>query len=351
MNIIVIIGSVGLGGLERVSLNLSKWFNEQESCRGTIVALSKPKYNKYNLEGYDFVELNSKHPVLALRKYVKRHKPDIVLTMGVPLCIFTVPALMGLGVKHIISERNDPAHFEGKTSTRIIARTLMRLADGYVFQTMEARDYYGGNIAKHSEIIHNPLLKLPEETVMCEAGSKKEIVSVGRLNKQKNQQLLIEAFADICEEFPSYTLKIYGDGPERDRLQLLINDHALQSRVQLPGSTTEIIDKIRPTSLFVLSSIFEGMPNALMEAMALGIPCISTDCPCGGPRELIRNGENGILIPVGDKASLTEAMRKLMNDIGLYSKISQNAKSIRQSHSLDIICKQWFGYFQAVLGK
>lgn len=349
MNIIIIIGSAGLGGLERVSLNLSKWFNDQEGNHAKVVALSKPKFNKYKLEGYDFIELNSKHPLFALRKFIKLHKPNVVLTMGVPLCMFTVPALIGLGVKHIISERNAPAHFAGKTVTRIFARTLMKMADGYVFQTKDAQDFYGGNIAKHSAIIHNPLLKLPKEGFECEAGNAKEIVSVGRLNKQKNQQLLIESFADICEEFPSYKLIIYGDGPERERLQQLIDDHDLQSRVQLPGSTTEILDKIKTASLFVLSSDFEGMPNALMEAMSLGLPCISTDCPCGGPRELIRNGENGLLTSAGDKAALTDAMRKLLSNSNLCKKISNNAISIRQTHSMDIICRQWYDYFKMIL--
>ena len=349
MRIIIIIGSAGLGGLERVSLNLGKWFCEQKDSHATVVALSKPKYNKYNLEEADFVELEGRHKVLSLRRYVKKHKPDIVLTMSVPLCLFTIPALIGLGVKHVVSERNDPAHFAGKFSTKIMARLLMRLADGYVFQTKEAQDYYGGSIARHSTVIHNPLLKLPKNGFESKAGSAKEIVSVGRLNKQKNQQLLIQAFAEISSEFPAYTLKIYGDGLERNVLQQLIDDLNIQEKASLPGTTTEILDRIKTASLFVLPSNFEGMPNVLMEAMSLGLPCISTDCPCGGPRELIRNGENGILVPVGDKQALKNAIRSLLTDKDYQHRLGSNALAIRQTHALDVICRQWYDYFLHIL--
>ena len=351
MNIIIIIGAVGLGGLERVSLNLGKWFCEKRDCHATVVALSKPKYNKYKLEGYNVVELEGKNKILALRHYVKEHKPDLVLTMGIPLCLFTVPALFGIGVKHVVSERNDPTHFAGKTLTRIIARLLMRQADGYVFQTKDAQDFYGGIIAKHSAIIHNPLLKLPEGDSKCVFGETKEIVSVGRLNKQKNQHLLIHAFADVCEEFSAYSLKIYGDGPERNNLQQLVNTLNLKDKVFLPGSTTEILDKINHAAFFVLPSNFEGMPNALMEAMSLGLPCISTDCPCGGPRELIRNGENGMLVPVGNEKALADAMKYLIGHPDEAKAIGRKAMKIRESHSTDRICQQWYDYFQNVLNK
>ena len=349
MKIVIVIGKAGLGGSERVALNLSKWFNQQERTHATVLALSKPTYNKYNLDGYDFVELHSKIPIWTLRKFVKQYKPDIVLSMGVPLCIFTVPALVGIKLKHVVSERNSPANFAGTTATRIVARLLMRFADGYVFQTKEAQEFYGGDIAKHSVIIHNPLFQFSEANPINRQLIYDEIVSVGRLNKQKNQKLIIEAFASVCHEFPSFVLKIYGDGPERENLQNLVNSMNLQKRVSLPGTTTDIFDKIKTASLFILSSNFEGMPNALMEAMSLGLPCISTDCPCGGPHEIIQDGVNGMLIPVDDKKALVKSLRRMLSNLELRNKIGSNAMQIRHTHSMDLICNQWYKYFSSLL--
>ena len=186
MNVVILIGSLGLGGAERVSLNLANWLSKQEGVKATIVALSGTKGESYPTEGYDYIELNSRKSILALRKAVKAIRPDVVLTMCTPLCVYTVPALLGLKAKHIISERNDPAHFAGRALTRIVSRALMRLADGYVFQTGDAQAFYGGSIARRSVIIPNPLFnveKMPKEAYS--GPDTKTIVSVGRLNKQK----------------------------------------------------------------------------------------------------------------------------------------------------------------------
>ena len=352
MNIVIVIGSLGLGGAERVSLNLANWLSKQKGVKTTIVALTAPKGKSYPTEGCDYVELNSKLPILALRKTVKAKRPDVVLTMCTPLCMYTIPALLGLKVKHIVSERNDPAHFAGKTLTRIVSRTLMRLADGYVFQTGDAQAFYGGSISRRSVIIPNPLFnveKMPKEAY--NGPDTKTIVSVGRLNKQKNQPMLIEAFAEVHQRHPEYRLVIYGEGPERKILEEQVKRFGLQEICQLPGATNEVLEKIYSASLFVLPSDFEGMPNALMEAMALGLPCISTDCPCGGPRELIKDGENGLLAPVGDKTALVSAIEKMINDRDMALLMGRNALELRNTHSMDAICKRWLEYFREVSGK
>ena len=162
---------------------------------------------------------------------------------------------------------------------------------------------------------------------------------------------MIEAFAEVHQRHPEYRLVIYGEGPERKLLEELVKRLGLQELCQLPGATNEVLEKIYSVSLFVLPSDFEGMPNALMEAMSLGLPCISTDCPCGGPRELIRDGENGLLVPVGDKAALVTAMEKLINDRDMALRMSKKALEIRNTHSMDAICKRWLEFFRDVSGK
>ena len=352
MKVIIVIGIFGLGGAERVSLNLANWMSLQSDNKVTIVALSRAKGQSYPINGLDFIELNRKLPILALRKVLKEKKPDVVLTMCTPMCIYTVPALFGLRVKHIVSERNDPAHFAGRISTKIVSKALMRLADGYVFQTSDAQAFYGGSIARRSVVIPNPLFNVEKMSEKAYSGADtKTIISVGRLNKQKNQPMLIDAFAEFHQRHPEYRLMIYGEGPERSKLEEQAKNLGIQDACQLPGATNEILDKIYSASLFVLSSNFEGMPNALMEAMALGLPCISTDCPCGGPRELIKNEENGLLVPVGDKTALVAAMEKMTGNREMMMRIGRNAIKIRNTHSMDAICKQWLDYFREVARK
>lgn len=348
MKVVVIIKSPVLGGAERVAINLAKWFCDQKGSHATIVALSGSNYNMFNLDDYDYVELNSKLPILSLRRLFKKRSPDLVLTMGVPLCVYTVPALLGMNIKHVISERNDPAHFAGKTITRIVSRYLMKYADGYVFQTKDAQLFYQKITGEQSAIIHNPLFNLPTPEVKNEYNNKL-IVSVGRLVKQKNHRLLIEAFREFSKDFPDYNMTIYGEGEERNYLETLVERFHLQLKVKLPGSYENIFDEIQRASLFVLSSDYEGMPNALMEAMALGLPCISTDCPCGGPSELIENGENGVLVPVGDVYAMAEAMKKVIGDKKYAELLGKNAMLIREAHAMDLICRQWKFFFDKVL--
>ena len=348
MKILIVISTPEMGGAQRVSFNLAKWVNGHSDDGVSIVALGKTKRNAYNTTGYDYEELQKGNRILQLRAIIKRKSPDVVLTMGVPLALYTIPALIGLRVKHVISERNDPAHFAGKKTTRIFSRFLMRFADGYVFQTKQAQAYYCNNIRKRSVVIHNPLYDVPQTE--NERGLKRnEIVSVGRLNKQKNQKLLISAFEDIHKVFPTFRLIIYGEGPERQNLEKYIKELNLDKYILLPGSVNDILDRIRDSYMFVMTSDFEGMPNALMEAMSIGLPCISTDCPCGGPFELIDDKKNGRLIPVGDKDALIKVTKEMIENNINAEEMGEEARKICETHSLNRICNEWRDYFVKVL--
>ena len=208
MKILIVISTPEMGGAQRVSFNLAKWVNKRSDDRTSIVALGNTTRNAYDTNGFDYEELEKGKRIWQLRIIIKKKSPDIVLTMGVPLAIYTVPALMGLGIKHVISERNDPVHFAGKQTTRFFSRFLMHFADGYVFQTKQAQAYYSKIIRNKSIVIHNPLYDIPDVVNTSRFDKRKEIVSVGRLNRQKNQKLLISAFAEIYKLFPSFRLII-----------------------------------------------------------------------------------------------------------------------------------------------
>lgn len=180
---------------------------------------------------------------------------------------------------------------------------------------------------------------------------KNTIVSVGRLEEQKNQLMLIRAFSKITKEFSTYNLKIYGEGTLKDQLQREIDKLNLNEKVELCGVSNNIKEDIKDVSLFIMTSNYEGMPNALMEAMALGLPVISTDCPCGGPKFLIENETNGILIPVGDENTLVIKIKMLLSNKEFAMKIGKNARKIGKSLSPNIINKKWNDLIREVYKK
>jgi len=349
MKIVFTIAHMNLGGAQRVCYNLINWLVKNTDSEIYLVICSNRKVKEeydINKISHSFVSGGLFHKIEAIRRELKRIKPDVLVTMGVPGALFDVPACVGLGIKHIISERNDPAHFGGKSITRIVSRLLMRKADGFVFQTRDAQAFYGGEIAKRSMVIPNPLFIGDDYPVTQYTGEReKAIVTTGRLNKQKNHPLLIRAFKRIAEEFPEYKLIIYGEGPERQNIKALIQELGLQERVLLPGTINDVPAKIYKSSLYVLPSDFEGMPNALMEAMALGIPCISTDCPCGGPRDLIENEKSGLLVPVGDEHALTNAMLYMIEHPDKAKEMGYHAIAIREKLNIDTISQKWYNYF------
>ena len=347
MKVMIAISNSGVGGSQRVAMHLAQWLETSSVHSCEIVALKPPTGNAYDMSGFKFEEINSNRIIFKLSSIIRARKPDILLSMGVPLCLYTVPACLLTKTKHIISERNDPAHFAGKTIVKIFSRLAMRTANGFVFQTKDAQDYYGGRIAKKSVVIPNPLFNLKNMPAQPFEGDRnKTVVSVGRLNKQKNQKMLIEAFAQLSGEFGDYSLTIWGEGPERANLEELIKELNMQDRIFLPGASDNVLEEIYDEGIFVLSSDFEGMPNALMEAMALGLPCISTDCPCGGPKDLIKNGENGILVPVGNVNHLATAMKELISDNKKAREMEKKAIEIRQYYDTNTTCSKWIAFFE-----
>ena len=269
--------------------------------------------------------------------------------MGVPMCIYVMPALKGSKAKIIVSERNDPRNFQGKTITKLVSRYLMSKADGFVFQTNDARDYYK-KYKNKSVVIPNPVADVPVilERLPNEQRDK-VIVTAGRLVPQKNHEMLIKAFGKIADRFPQYKLIIYGEGELKEKLQLLTKELGISNRVVFPGSVNDLHERIKNAELFVLSSNFEGMPNALMEAMAMGITCISTNCPCGGPKDLIDNGNNGYLIPVNDIDKCVDIITSVLDDKYEADRIGQNSLKTRDKYCSDVICSEWLNMVTKVV--
>ena len=285
-----------------------------------------------------------------LKKILKEDSPDCLISITLAVSEIAVWAAHAVGIPFITSERCDPWQIP-EPNKRIMHRWLRLLtfamSDGIVFQTNKVRDFFPNFIRKHSRVIHNPVIdsSLPAPCIATEV--RKEIVSVGRLSPEKNFGMLIDAFSKL-KNADGYTLKIYGDGPLKNSLQQQIDTLNLSGRVLLMGKVNRVVDHIYNSDIFVLPSDHEGMPNALIEGLAMGLACISTDMRSGGASELITDSENGLLIPVRDTEALVTAIDRLIKDEGLKNRLKKNAIKIRETHSKDIIIPLWIDYIEQI---
>ena len=358
--VVFYVDSLRKGGAERVVSTLANFFSTIEDYDVYIFSLMKCKIeyslnsnvkvffisdsNNYQNKNIFRRLINVREKIKTTKNLLKKINPDVVISF-LPSSSFL--ALLTKKTKVIISVRNDPNVEYAGLKNKLLMKLLYPKCDGAVFQTSDAEKYFN-NIIKNRIVIYNPLSHLFLNKKIDRKEKEKTIVSVGRLEKQKNFDLLINAFSLFEKKNPDYKLIIYGEGNERNKLQEKIRSCDLENKVVLTGQVDDIQDKIINSSLFVMSSNFEGMPNALIEAMALGIPCISTDCPCGGPRELINSGENGILVPTNDEIALSTSMDKVINDEKLAKKISENGLKIRDLLDEERICLKWKKYIEEV---
>lgn len=350
MKITLLISSLSLGGAERTVCNIANYLSEKGHEVDVLTVSGEKSYHlnpKVNLICM-FDETQSRLPHFLINlfrlynfnKYLRKNKRDIYLSFLPKLSTLLLRQRKLIQGTVIIAERGDPKNIP--QSLAKVRDKYYHLSDGFVFQTEEAQQYYkdkGFNIS-NSIIIPNAI---NSECLRPEYKGKPnyEIVTVGRLSHQKNIQMLIEAFSNLAHDYPKFTLKIYGDGPLKEELSSQAQTLGIQDRVKFMGFVDNITDRIKGASLFVLPSNYEGMPNALAEAMALGLPCISTDCPVGGPRFLIQDGINGLLIPVGDTNSLIGSMRLLLNNPDKASEIGRNARMIIDRLKPETIYNQW----------
>ena len=358
MKLLFYIDGIGGGGAERVIANLANGFAQ----RGEKVVLvtSFPRKNEYEISGrvvrYNLEQEQPKarkflrknvRQVWRLRQICKKEKFDIAVSFMEGPNFRLIAATFFLKVKTIISLRSDPSHEYIQMFHKIIANTIYSLADACVFQTEDARKFFSTTIKKKSTIILNPIAD-PFFNEM-QPTKEKKIVSVGRLDIVKNYKLLINAFSEIEKEYPDYKLVIYGDGEEKENLLSLISELHLEDKVSLPGRVCDVVQKLATASLFILSSEFEGLPNSLMEAMAMGLPVIATDCPCGGPRLLLQGGKCGILVPVDDRKSMIGAIKFYLDNKNEMEKYAMLARKRAEDFREENIYNTWDGLFRDLL--
>lgn len=350
------INAIHEGGAERVILRLANHFS-QVGYR-SIVVTSFVDDNEYPVpDGVERISIEREEikqsklkrnisRIIALRKICKSVRAEAIISFMCEPIFRSICATVGLPIKRIVSVRNDPkVEYSGKVG-HFVGKYMLPWADGCVFQTEEAQAWFPKRLQNKSKVIFNEVDKV---FFAAEYVGGNDIVTLGRLNKQKNQLMLIRAFARIADEFPNRHLCIYGIGDQKEFLQNEISRLQMEHAIKLMGMTTNSADILAHAGLFVLSSDYEGMPNALMEALAVGVPCISTDCPCGGPRTLIQNGANGLLVPVNDEDAMSEAMKALLSDNNHACALGKNAKTMARSFAPDAVFQEWKNYVEKVI--
>ncbi|MDO4526631.1 MAG: glycosyltransferase [Candidatus Saccharibacteria bacterium] len=335
--IVLYIDSMHRGGAERVMSIIANHFaDENDVVLVTDLPVVKNESNYTISKKVKCVCLQPKSKMFLLknwqrikelRRIVKVNNADIVLSFLREQNYRMILATMGLKCKKCVSVRNDPNREYGSSwVNKKIANKIFGFADECVFQTNDAKRYFSKKIQKKSVIIANPIDE--KFFKVKRAKQPKNIITVGRLEPQKNHKLLIESFARISDRIPDEKLLIYGDGSLRNELQKYIDELGLHDRVLLMGKFCDIEKELAKARLFVLSSDYEGMPNALMEAMAAGVPCVSTDCPCGGPRKLFCDKNSNNLVSCSDAKKMSEAMYKVMKENDLNVEVKKNCGTI-----------------------
>lgn len=351
------------GGAERVVTNLSAQFAKEgyevlvatesqaenefvlhEKVRRIHVGLNPEDENCSRMGKY-------KKRITNLREMLLKEKPDLLIAFAHKANYRALMATLHLDIPVLISVRTDPVgHYDAWSDKFLIPWLYPKMA-GCVFQTEGQRAFFAPNIQKKSRIILNPINEkyIGREPVTQRT---KVIAHVGRLVDFKNQPMLIRGFARVHEKYPEYKLEIYGgdsfDGT-REILESCIADCKVADSVTLMGASDDLARATENAAFFAFTSDWEGLPNALMEAMALGLPCVATDCPCGGPHTIMVDGENGKLIPIKNQEALEQAMIWMIEHPDEAEELGRNARKLGDTASGQAIFLQWKDYIEQII--
>lgn len=297
--------------------------------------------------------LRMMNTIRRLRRWERQERPEAVICFSTHLSFQLSLALTGCceRCRIIASERANP-DYRKKEALDWLEQRYMENLDGFIFQTQRVSMLFPENLRKKGRVIHNGLFSsdIPEKVTDYDRRDKNRICAIGRLDYQKAYDTMIKAFAVFARNHPEHTLNIYGRGRDgaQDKLQAMARELEVGSRVIFHGNLPDVLEHIKDAGMFLMTSRFEGMPNALMEAMACGIPCVCTDCDFG-PAELIEDGVSGLLAPVDNVEAIAGAMTRVIDEPGLAKKLSDGAVKIRQTHSRENICEQYHRYIEKII--
>ena len=360
MKIAFLVVNLGCGGVERTVTYLSDFFAKHGEDV-SIVCISDEQFYDISPD-VDLVRLDIPSECngildrirkiilryIKIYQSMKRIKPDCLMCLDAEMIRYVYWQHKFGHFKLVTSERNNPL-VDSEKKKKLKYKSF-RNSDGIVFQTQRAQECFPDDIAKKGIVIPNAVgneyvFKSPKTDVR-----RKVITAAGRLTEQKDYPTLFKAFARFINVHPDYRLEIYGKGEDLDSLKDLACKLCIDSLVDFKGAVKDAITPIASSSCYVMSSLYEGMPNALMEAMAVGVPCVSTDCPFG-PRELIEDGENGVLVPVGNTQALAEAIIRMVEEKDFAESCGNSARSILEKQSIDRVSRLYLDYVYQITHK
>lgn len=376
------IGGLCIGGAERVICNLAEYFYG-EGYRVTMVTKVRDE-KEYELNpgirriiaditpeeetGSRIRNLFAR--ISKLKRIWKEVKPDVIVSFIRKNNLMAIASAAPLGIPVVVSVRSAPEREFKGFGFKTISFLLFRQAAGVVLQTREAYNFFPGYIRAKAVVLPNSInpdfLKASEELTLAttinhdkkmtvydrvpSSVKEKRIITVGRIDDNKNQRLLVEAYVKIADHYPDWSLELIGDGSGRKALEEYVSTLPCKDRISFTGAVDDVAKRMREASIFVLPSKIEGMPNALIEAMVMGMACISTDCPCGGPRDLIAADEtNGVLVPVDNSDAMAMALKRLIINDTLRESMGDNARKIITTLHPDTVNKQWKNYIENVI--
>jgi glycosyltransferase involved in cell wall biosynthesis len=364
MRLTLVIPSMERGGAERVmSILASSW--AENGHKITLLTLKRevnPAYELHpdvklrNLGLTGKPATNSLFAVFgqvarlrALRRAIRESQPDLIISFMERTNVLTLVATRGLRIPVIVSERVDPRHYDIGRLWNGLRSLTYRWAAALVCQSRTSLIWFEQRVKVKGRVIPNPILALKEGTARLPLKNAEShtMVAMGRLVDQKGFDLLLDAFGELSARYPTWSLVIMGEGPLRSELEARARALHLEHQVQFAGEVSDPFPILRAADLFVLSSRFEGFPNALCEAMACGVAVVSFNCP-SGPAEIVRHGVDGILVPPGDVSALAAALDSLMKDQHERDRLASRAPEVVERFSRDKVLLLWEKLFEEV---
>lgn len=343
MKISFFIGGMRRGGAERVISILANDYCQRGWDVDIVLLLQNAV--EYDLDSrINIVDVtkkaggymkNTAYWLKGIRRYLKQRRPDRVVSFVGRINALVLTASMGLKLPVVVSERNDPKQDGRGAVMQWYCNRIYHRANAIVYQNEHEKSCFSRSLAQKGCIIPNPV-----SVAATKQGNSTIVATAGRLIEQKNQKILVSAMAQVHQYDPDVRCRIYGEGSLRSALQQQIDELGLQNVVTLEGNVKDIHQRLSQCGIFALTSNFEGLSNALIEAMMVGLPCITTDYP--GARELITDGENGLVVPMNDADALATAIMKLIeNENGCADVLAKQGQAFADRFRADVVLEQW----------
>lgn len=354
MKILFTIGNLESGGAEKVTATLANNFRDQKHDVAILMISEARSASFYSLkDGVELIPLLSlekkysiKEKVTKISQFIESFNPDVVISFLNYVVVYTYFALKHClnrnKICFVVSERNNPKKVPGSFAYRMLRNHIFNKADGCVFQTNDAKSYF--KKVKKSEIIPNPVYLTNKSK---RDNANEDIVLVGSDKKEKNRAMAFKAFSLYKKENPLSKLIIIGQKSNKKEMRL-IKKLKIEESVDFVGKQKDWHEDYKNSKMFLLTSNYEGMPNALLEACALQIPCISTDCPSGGPNAILENGKRGILVPVKNYKIFAKQMINLSKDNKLCEYYSTINKNLSDMYDEKAISKKWIDFIGTI---